>query len=489
MCGGKKMKRFWTDLRSKLPGSLLTYALFCVFGIGSWIAINGIWAEISILVLTLPECYTLPAILVITIQCANLGPLTYTVIKYLFSRCRLSSKEYYLEVGAVFTLVTVGTVACVLLVFFWDSTAHLFGSNHSIALIVLTFFLALVDCTSSVVFLPFMRHFPAEYISALYVGEGSSGVLASVVALSQGFVNNNITSCMYNYTGINILGIHFSPNVYFIFLAAMMILCGLAFLGINVLPNVRKQMIPLTQAYSQIDSSISSYTTTTENNTRTESPDSEEDIFDSDSEGDDMFKDSIHNASESEELTPHTDSPEMIIPRDRRQGQLQKKTLSPIETKTKDSSPTKQRRFHIKDNKKEKVVTRTASGPLLQPLPVKKPSHYTIFVRILWSNFTIYFCLGLVNFLTNGALPAISPYVFINYGNEVYHIAVNLALFVNPIVCVFYLLVSHKSTVVTVMLTAITQLLAIYLLVVAIMSPDPWLKTQLFGKILIVSSF
>lgn len=442
---------------------------------------NGIWAEISVLVLTLPECYSLASYLVVTIQFANLGPLTYTIIKYLFNRFRLSSKEYYLEVGTVFTLVIFGTAACILLVFFWDKTAHVFGQLHSIALIALTFTLALVDCTSSVVFLPFMKHFPAEYISALYVGEGSSGVLASIVALSQGFVNNSI-SCTYNYTGIDYLGIHFSPNVYFTFLAAMMILCGLAFLCINLLPAVRKQMIPTTPTYARIDPNTSTSTTSTENNTRTQSPESQL-LFDSDDEGDEIFSESVHNTSESEDLTPQADSP-IMIPKDERQGRLQKSRRKSTST---NGSPSKQKRFHIKDSDKNKVITRTASGPLLQPPPKKKSSAFFSPFTVLWTNFTIYFCLGLVNFLTNGALPAISPYVFLNYGNEVYHIAINLALFVNPIMCLFYVIVSYKSTVITAMMTAIVHLLAIYLLVAAILSPNPPLQTHLFGKILIVS--
>ena len=139
----------------KLPKSPLTYLLFCVFGIGSWIAINGIWAEISILVLTLPECEKLPSILVVVIQLANVGPLTYSVIKY-FTR-RFHIKQLHLEVVTVNVLVVIGTAASILLAIFWSDTAKIFGSVHGVAVIVLTFFLALVDCTSTLVFIPFLQ--------------------------------------------------------------------------------------------------------------------------------------------------------------------------------------------------------------------------------------------------------------------------------------------------------------------------------------------
>ena len=231
-----------TYFKPKLPKSPLTYFLFCVFGIGSWIALNGVWSEITVLTLTLPECYKLAAILVVAIQVANVGPLAYTITKYLFQRFGLTSKQIHLERVTVSLIVTIGVAACVLLAIFWDGTASLHGEVHSVSMVVLTFFLALVDCTSSVVFIPFMKHFPEEYISALYIGEGLSGVLPSAVALSQGFVNNSI-GCQGYYPGYRALGIHFSPHVFFIFLAIMMLICGLAFVAINVLPPVRKHML------------------------------------------------------------------------------------------------------------------------------------------------------------------------------------------------------------------------------------------------------
>ena len=231
-----------TYFRPKLPKSPLTYFLICVFGIGSWIAVNGVWAEIAVLTLTLPECYKLAAVLVVSIQIANVGPLAYTVTKYLFQRYGWTSKQIHLERVTVTLILTVGVAACVLLAVFWDGTASIRGQLHSVAIIILTFFVALVDCTSSVVFIPFMKHFPEEYISALYIGEGLSGVLPSAVALTQGFVNNSI-QCQSSYPGYRALGIRFSPGVFFIFLAIMMLICGLAFVGLNVLPSVRKHMV------------------------------------------------------------------------------------------------------------------------------------------------------------------------------------------------------------------------------------------------------
>lgn len=224
-------------LMRKRPESLLTYCLVCLFGIGSWIAINGIWAEISILVNCSPEGYKLPALLVVMIQVANVGPLLYTIVKCLFYRCKLQTYQIRLEIGTIFILIVIGISACILLSFFWNWTYF-----HGLPLFAIVFFLALVDCTSSVVFIPFMKHFPPVYLSALYIGEGFSGLLPSLFALVQGSISDNVT-CTGNFSVHESLGIKFGPNVFFLFLGGMMLVCGISFVGIITIPTVRNYMV------------------------------------------------------------------------------------------------------------------------------------------------------------------------------------------------------------------------------------------------------
>ena len=45
------------------------------------------------------------------------------------------------------------------------------GEERSTALLSLTAFLALVDCTSSVVYLPYMAYFKDGYLSGFYIGQ------------------------------------------------------------------------------------------------------------------------------------------------------------------------------------------------------------------------------------------------------------------------------------------------------------------------------
>ena len=362
-----------SKLRKKLPDSLLVYFLVCVFGIGSWVAINGLWAEISILTRTLPECNCLPAVLVVVIQLANIGPFLYTLVKLLVQSRRWSM--YRLEVCAVFVLVFIGFLSCVFLALFWDHTALVGGVEHSLSLVILAFLLATVDCTSSVVFLPFMKHYPSTYLSGLYIGEGLSGVVPGLTALSQGLVNG--TTCN---THPSELGLNFSPNVFFAVLAVLMLLCGSAFTLLNVLPQAKRL--------------------------RTHA------------------SNSINRSTEEEE------------------------TLVPLTNKS---------------------LFRTG-------------------LSILRSHATLYLCLGLVNFLTNGALSAVSAFALFPYGSEVYHIAINLALLATPLLSAVYVLLPHRSPVYTAVLTSLALLLGVYMLTASLLNPPP-LNTLIVGKVIIVSSY
>lgn len=369
-----------TRLRAKLPPSLLVYVLFCAFGMGSWVAINGIWGEISILVQTLPECDRLPSILVVIIQLANVGPLLYTATKAVFAHRRWN--QYHLEVVTVAILVLVGTSACILLALFWSRTAHIFGGPHAVSLITLTFLLATVDCTSSVVFFPFMRHFHKDYISALYIGAGLSGVLPSAVALAQGFVKYG-EGCPGTYPGYAALGINFSPAVYFVLLTLLTLVCGAAFVLINVLPVVHKQMV----------------------------------------------------------TTPARSSDVQQAERERKEGEEPAAAVSSI-------------------------------VPLL--------------AKLVKSKFTLLLCLAVINFVSNGALPAISAYAFLPYGNVYYHTGVNLAIITSPMASLLHLFLPSGSEAPLVILTHLSAFLASYVLMIAMMYPQPLLVGHTAGGVIIV---
>lgn len=227
--------------------SLLTHVLACLFGMGSWVAINGMWVELPLVVPEIPEGWYLPSYLTVLIQMANVGPLFVT----LMHRFRPGTLD---ERPVIYSIVGLGVVATFLLAFFWKHTVPLGGSAHSVPLLVLSFLLSVVDCTSSVTFLPFMMRLRPQYLTTYFVGEGLSGLVPAVVALIQGV---GVVHCraalpaqLANGTSSNVTGgelladyqpANFSAQVFFIFLSAMMVVCLAAFLLLNYHPAVARE--------------------------------------------------------------------------------------------------------------------------------------------------------------------------------------------------------------------------------------------------------
>ncbi|KAJ7374854.1 hypothetical protein OS493_005207 [Desmophyllum pertusum] len=226
--------------------SVITYALVVVFGTGSWIAVNGLWVELPIIVQEIPESWSLPSYLTVIIQMANIAPLAFTLGNKLYPRV-------VREVPVIYISLFIGTAACVLLAFFWKETTFIAGAERSTALLVLCFFLSMVDCSSSVTFLPYMATFRELYMSPYFGGEGLSGLLPSLVALGQGVGGGTHTSCvnptlapMNTTNGTSSANIttagSWGPGPKFP-LTGMMVCCGLAFLGLNYLPVTKRQQV------------------------------------------------------------------------------------------------------------------------------------------------------------------------------------------------------------------------------------------------------
>lgn len=243
----------------------LRKALVCLlvvfFGTGSWVAINGIWVELPLLVsLGIPEGYGLASYIIIITQFANLGPLLFTLANF------LTSKDVKLEVPTVYLITTVGWITCLLMVFFWDSYTFWAGETHSTAFLILCLSLAVVDCTSSVAFTPFMARFKSVYLTWYFVGEGMSSLLPGVVALIQGVGGDGV--CIANYTYEYESGgktyqctdwiaqskpARFGPEEFFLFLFGMMVLSFTGFLLLNVLPVVKKEHAHDSPSQSSVD--------------------------------------------------------------------------------------------------------------------------------------------------------------------------------------------------------------------------------------------
>ncbi|XP_030358924.1 solute carrier family 52, riboflavin transporter, member 3 isoform X2 [Strigops habroptila] len=246
-----------------LSMALLTHFLACTFGMGSWVAINGLWVELPLLVTVLPEQWDLPSYITIIIQMANVGPLFITLMHRF--RSGLLKEEL-----VIYVVVSVGVLACLLLAFLWNYTSSIAGAPHSTAFLILTFFLALVDCTSSVTFLPFMMQLQPQFLNTFFIGEGLSGLIPALIALAQGAgmsTCSNITR-LVNVTTDNetvqstiYLPANFSTLVFFLLMTVMMLACLLAFFFLHRQPKVwelsQQQLFPSNIMLSSMDQSPS----------------------------------------------------------------------------------------------------------------------------------------------------------------------------------------------------------------------------------------
>lgn len=224
--------------------SLLTHLLACLLGMGSWVSINGLWVELPLVVPQVPEGWYLPSYLSVLIQVANVGPLLVT----LMHRFRPGSLN---EAAVIYAIISLGAAASLLLGFFWKETVLVAGAPRSVALLVLTFFLAVVDCTSSVTFLPFMTRLRPQVLTTYFVGEGLSGLLPALVALVQGV---GVVHCINSTQSLNRTSngsapdelqaqyqpANFSSEVFFFFLSAMMLVSLVAFLLLHRHPSVAR---------------------------------------------------------------------------------------------------------------------------------------------------------------------------------------------------------------------------------------------------------
>ncbi|XP_058829365.1 riboflavin transporter 2 [Topomyia yanbarensis] len=167
--------------------SVLVDLLAILFGISAWIGVNSSFVQLPLLVTNAPEGWNLPSYMVIVTQIGNVGPLLYTGLQKW-----KGSKDSYI----IYVLLVIGCVGAICMAFLYETTAYVFGAERSVAMLVCVFALALVGCTSSVLFMPYMGRFRDIYLITYLIGEGLSGFVPSIVALIQGVGGN--AECLPN---------------------------------------------------------------------------------------------------------------------------------------------------------------------------------------------------------------------------------------------------------------------------------------------------
>jgi riboflavin transporter 2 len=90
------------------------------------------------------------------------GPILFSVSQKFFPR---RVKDSWI----IYVILILGTAALLMMALFQYETSLVSSSEHSTALFVLTFFIVLVGCTSSMLFIPFMGNFCEIYLMSDFI--------------------------------------------------------------------------------------------------------------------------------------------------------------------------------------------------------------------------------------------------------------------------------------------------------------------------------
>ncbi|XP_055891900.1 solute carrier family 52, riboflavin transporter, member 3-B-like isoform X3 [Biomphalaria glabrata] len=433
--------------------SLLVYLLVILFGVSSWVDINGLWVELPILVQHLPEGWDLPSYMAVIIQIANVAPLVYTIASALYP-------HRVLEVPVSYLIITLGAISCFLMAFLWDATSIIAGQLHSTALLALQFCLALVDCTSSVAFLPFMSRLKPQYMPAYFIGEGFSGLIPSLVALGQGagsmkcvevpsspsgntsvtqentslyFTNYSInhtgttTAKLNQFTNLTTISsfatypvyeeARFSVRAFFLFLMTLMICSLISFVLLNYWSYCKRESVG-------------------QGDDEEETEDSQIHVFEEDSKPVELRSKTALFINSNDYDIAQVD---LISKRDSRQALKNSKSL-------------------------KGKITR---------------SKFALFLLLtVW-----------LNALSNGVLPSIQTYACLPYGIQAYHLSINMASIANPVACIALIFLEMTSLTKTILTSVLGTVLSAYVVFTAVSSPSPPLVDHFSGSIICILSW
>lgn len=419
------------------------YVVVMLFAMSTWLTVSGIWVEMPLLVQVLPESWSLPSILIIIIQCANLGPATYGLIRKMQSSAAAKKKKEEEEDGTqtkmklclmdvdvmlIFLNLFVLTIAMFLLSLVWMMTWFIADSHHSVPLFLLLFLSSLVCCTSSVMFLPYMARFPPSYISAYYFGQGLSGMLPGFLGLIQGLgkepecilpsLNKNETS-FDNMTFVSLVVLHrppiFSVSIFFGILTFFLIVSIVAFYFLNFSDLCKAEMVV-------VETNVVA---------------GQRSMMTNDGSATMKLAGNGNCATEEDTITKH-------------------ELLSLEEEEA---------------EKKEEERRREEGDCFLM--------RHRRFICLLIT-------MGVLSALTNGLLPSTQSYTCLPYGQLVYTLSIRLSSISGPIASLTTIFIPSSSLFVINALMSAAILFAIFHLVLAGHSPDRLIQDDLIGKVIII---
>ncbi|GAB6032147.1 hypothetical protein CHUAL_010801 [Chamberlinius hualienensis] len=214
---------------------VLVHIFSVLLGLNSLISTNGLWVELPLMVPRLPESWSLLSYMTFIIQAANIGPIVYGLLHWLYPRAITERRTCYL-------MLFIGSSAAFSMTFFWDHTVWVLGAIRSLPLFILTFCLGLVDSLSSMVCFPFMALLKPHYMTSYMIGEGLSGFIPTIMAIVQGSDeadSNGCQSISSNFTDNSTSSVlqvpRFSIETFFYGIFSMLIM---SFIGFYLLNNL-----------------------------------------------------------------------------------------------------------------------------------------------------------------------------------------------------------------------------------------------------------
>ncbi|XP_055860156.1 riboflavin transporter 2-like isoform X1 [Biomphalaria glabrata] len=428
---------------------ILVHILICIFAIASWADLNGMWAELPLLVMKVKEGWNLPSYIIIISQVANIGPLIFVVVSFLQPQLKPR-----LEKITSFVIILISMVASFLTAFFWEQSSYIGGVEHSVALLTLNFFLALGDCTSSVSFYAFMSHMKPEYMASLFIGEGLSGMLPALIALGQGAgqINCINSSSQVNETlpdGTSFIKTvynvfpqyvepSFSVRVFFIILSGIIALSAVAFLLLNFWSYCKSEMVvaPPDEKYKVPPSSGANGADYGSMDTSKLVSDAEKSLLKG-QDGPYTAEQSTVDETNGELVNGHNHSPSLLDVNQSNSGnQLIKSEQGSSSSLT------------LSDQHTHSELSSLSYASLLGIIVI-------------------------INMTVTAFLPSIQIYTVLPYGLEYYHLTTTLTQIANPVSCFFSLFLMAENIGIILVMTALGEVCVGYLIYVASTSPEP----------------
>lgn len=189
--------------------------------------------QLPLLVERLPEGWALPASMVLAVQLANIGLVIYALLRRYLPK--VSDAPY------IYGLLTIGTLSLLFNGFFYTTTTFIGPNEVSIVFLAMTFSAALVGCTSSVLFYPYLRHYRDVYLATYLAGEGLSGFIPSILALIQGVGGN--PTCVPSTDNSTLVAVY--PPARFntlTFMIVLAVLSALSLISFTAVDNCKRFM-------------------------------------------------------------------------------------------------------------------------------------------------------------------------------------------------------------------------------------------------------